>query len=222
MDKILYIGGVGSDTHLVKNVSDALSTYFKTNVVGFSFSEATQNRAQIARIAPDALVITHSAGMVLLKDSTPREVLAIAPPMPSVPSMLVWRSFPKTMALLASGREARDRPRKLLSYHVHSAIEHIRRPYGNSMYLKEISFFDAAKSAVELTKMGAKVTLGFMENDRLFPYSAGHPHIELAKNEGVEVLDTVLGHHDEFILYPLEVLAQLEQLGMKLTLPTNE
>ncbi len=211
----MYIGGVGSDAHLVKNVSDALGMHFKTNVIGFSFSEASQNRAKIARLAPGALVITHSAGMMLLKDSTPREVLAIAPPMPSIPSMLVWRSFPKTITLLASGREARDRPRKVLSYHAHSVLEHIRRPQSNGMYLKEISLFDAAKSAVELTKAGAKVAIGLMENDRLFPHSAGHPHMELAKNEGVQVLDTVLGHHDEFVLYPLEVLAQLEQLGVE-------
>ena len=214
MRKILYIGGVGSDTYLVKGVVDALESYFQANVIGLSFSEASRNRARIARLAPDALVVTHSAGMVLLKDSTPQEVIAIAPPMPSIPSLLIWRSLQKTIALFASGREAPDRPQKLFAYHLHSMIEHLRRPYGNSMFLKEIAVFDAAKNAVELTKAGAKVTLGFMENDRLFPHSAGHPHMELARQEGVQILDAILGHHDEFVLYPLEVLAQLEQLGM--------
>lgn len=213
---MLYIGGVGSDTYLVKGVVSALETHFQANVIGLSFSEASRNRARLARLATDAVVVTHSAGMMLLRDSTPLEVIAIAPPMPSLPSLLLWRSFPKTAALLASGREAHDRPQKLLAYHVHAAVEHIRHPFDNSMYLKEISFFDAARSAVELTKAGVKVTLGFMENERLFPYSADHPHVELAKKEGVQIFETILGHHDEFVLYPLEVLAQLEQLGLKL------
>lgn len=222
MDKIVYIGGVGSDAYLANRIANALSGYFGMNVIGLSFSEAVRSRAKVARIAPSALIITHSAGMMLLQDSMPREVLAIAPPMPSYPSMLVWRSFPKTVALLASGREAYDRPQKVLTYHLHSAVEHVRRPYSNGMLLREIASFDAAKSAVELTKTGARVTLGFMENDKLFPYSANHPHVELAKSEGVQVLNGVLGHHDEFVLYPLEVISQLEQLGLKFTFLSNE
>jgi hypothetical protein len=48
-----------------------------------------------------------------------------------------------------------------------------------------------------------------MENDVLFPEISQHPHIEVAKECGVMVRDTILGHHDEFTLYPTEVMAQL-------------
>ncbi|HSW77655.1 MAG TPA: hypothetical protein VLG36_02555 [Candidatus Chromulinivoraceae bacterium] len=211
MKKILYIGGVGSDSHLVDALASALATQFDVNVMAMSFSEAYKNNAQVARLVPECLVITHSTGMVLLKNMAPKELIAIAPPMPSLPSLLLWRSFPKTIALIASGRESIDRPQKLLAYHLHFIKEHILRPYLNNALVREIGAFDAAQQAVEMVRCGSKVTLGFMENDKLFPQAATHPHLELAKDQGVTIVDMILGHHDEFVLYPTEVLAQLDQ-----------
>jgi hypothetical protein len=212
MRKVLYLGGVGSDSHLVDSVARELAVQFKLNAVGMSFSETYKNRAYVARLVQDSLVITHSAGMMLLKSMSPREVIAIAPPMPVVPSLLLWRSFPKTIALVRSGGESVGRPRKLLDYHLHSLKEHIVQPHLNSMQLSEVGAFDAACLAVEMVKSGSKVTLGFMENDRLFPEAARHPHLEIAKRQGVQIYDNIIGHHDEFILYPIEVLAQLHRL----------
>jgi hypothetical protein len=212
--KILYIGGVGSDSHLVDAIAMELASQFNVNVIGMSFSEAHKNSARVARLVPESLVITHSAGMMLLKNMVPKELIAIAPPMPSLPSLLVWRSFPKTIAFIASGKESMGRPRKLLDYHLHSAKEHIVHPHHNSALLRQIGLFDAAQQAVEMVKCGSKVTLGFMENERLFPHAAMHPHVELAKEQGVTVVSMILGHHDEFVLYPTEVMAQLDRLTM--------
>jgi hypothetical protein len=209
MKKILYIGGVGSDSHIVDGIARILESKFDANVVAMSFSKAFDSKAKIARLAPECTVITHSAGMLLLKDIAPKELIAIAPPMPTLPSLILLRSFPKTFALFASGRESAGRPRKVAGYHLHSFEEHLLRPRSNSMLLKEISAFNAAQRAVELRRCGTKVMLGFMENDRLFPDSHLHPHVEVAKKQGVKVSDLILGHHDEFILYPLEVLAQM-------------
>lgn len=209
MKKILYIGGVGSDSHTVDGIARLLEARLNANVIAMSFSKAYANKARVARLAPECTVITHSAGMLLLKDTAPKEVIAIAPPMPTPSSLILLRSFHKTIALLTSGRESIGRPRKVASYHIHSFKEHVFRPTFNSVLLRSISMFDAARCAVELQRCGAKVTLGFMENDRLFPDSHLHPHIEVAKKQGVKVSDIVLGHHDEFVLYPLEVLAQM-------------
>jgi hypothetical protein len=209
MKKILYIGGVGSDSHTVDGIARLLESKFNANVIAMSFSKAYDSKATIARLAPECMVITHSAGMLLLKDIAPKELIAIAPPMPTPPSVILLRSFPKTLALIHSGKESTGRPWRVLGYHLHSFEEHVLRPRSNSMLLREISTFDAAQRAVELQRCGTKVTLGFMENDRLFPDSHLHPHIEVAKEQGVKISDVVLGHHDEFVLYPLEVLAQL-------------
>ena len=209
MKKILYIGGVGSDSHLVSTVVRSLAAQCDANVVGLTFSAAHKDQARVARLAPDCLVIAHASAMVLLKHTAPKELIAIAPPMPTRSSLLLLRIFSKTFAFLASGSESEGRPGKLWNYYAHTLIEHVMRPYQNNMLLGEISGFDAARTAVELARCGTKVTLGFMENDRLFPESSRHPHIEIAKLHGVTVHDTVLGHRDEFVLYPTEVLAQL-------------
>lgn len=209
MKKILYIGGVGSDSYLVGTVVRSLSTMFTTNVIGLSFSAAYNDQAKIARLAPDCLIIAHAGALVLLKNTAPKELVAIAPPMPTVPSLLFLRGFGRTSSLLLSGGESHGRPQKLLNYHLHSLKEHIARPYQNNMLLSEISLFNAAQIAVEMVRCGSKVTLGFMENDHLFPDASQHPHIELARSQGVTVYDTVIGHHDEFALYPVEVMAQL-------------
>jgi hypothetical protein len=210
MKKILYIGGVGSDSYLVSSIASALAERFNANAIGMSFSEAYKDKAKVARLAPECMVITHSAGMILLRNTAPKELIAIAPPMPVLPSLLIWRSFPKTMALIASGTESYGRPGKIFTYHIHSAVEHIVRPLRNSL-LKEVCTFNAAQLGVEMTQCGTNVTLVFMENDRLFPESALHPHVSLAREHGVKVFDTILGHHDEFIFYPNEVLAQLDR-----------
>lgn len=209
MKKILYIGGVGSDSHSVGVVVRALEALFDASVIGMAFSEAHRNKARVARLVPDCTVITHSAGMVLLKDMAPKELIAIAPPMPTLPSLMLLRSFPKTLALIKSGRESVDRPVRVALYHLHSLIEHLLRPFSNSMLLKEISLFNAAQRAVEFQRCGAKVTLAFMENDRLFPDSCSHPHVDVAREHGVTIKDVILGHHDELVLYPQEVLVQL-------------
>jgi hypothetical protein len=209
MDKIVYIGGIGSDATQVKYVARALSAQFKKNVVAFSFGDARKNAAQIARLVPDCLVITHAAGLMLLKNTTPKEVIAIAPPMPTLPSVLLWRGVVKTMALFGSISESHERRRKIWLRQCRAAFEYLLRPQDSALLLRDISGFNAARLAVEFVNGGGKVTIGFMENDLIFPDISLHPHMELAKKYGVTMYDNILGHHDELALYPVEVLAQL-------------
>lgn len=209
MDKIVYIGGIGSDARQVEHIARALSAQFKKNVIAFSFSKARRNAAQIARLVPDCLVITHAAGLMLLKNTTPKELIAIAPPMPTLPSVLLWRGVLKTMALFGSSGESHERGRKIWLRQCLAAGEYLLHPQHSAMLLRDISAFNAARLAVEFVNGGGKVTIGFMENDVLFPDTSLHPHMELAKECGVTIRDNILGHHDELALYPVEVLAQL-------------
>lgn len=209
MRKVIYIGGVGSDSYMAGLIAQALSTHFDTNVAGFSFRDAYRHGALIAQLAPDSLVITHSAGMVLLKHMAPKELIAIAPPMPTPPSALFLRSAPKTVALLRSGKESASRPRRIRTYHIHALKEHLLWPHYNSLRVSEISMFNAAQTAVEMTKRGSRVTIAFMENDKLYPDVSQHPHIAIARKNGVTIGSPIIGQHDEFLLYPVEVLAQI-------------
>lgn len=212
MEKILYIGGMGSNSGAVGDVASALEAQFNVNVIGMSFSEAYVKRAVIARLACESLVITHSTGIMLLKDTTPKELIAIAPPMPSRPLLLALRTIPKTIALLLSGRESYERPQKLLNHHMRAILEHGVRPHYNNMIVQEVAKFDAAQFSVEVVMAGGKVTLGFMERELLFPGSNIHPHIEVAKKHGVSVFENIIGQHDEFALYPIDVMAQMHRL----------
>jgi hypothetical protein len=211
MDTIIYIGGVGSHTRQIDDISRELAAYYKKDVIGLTLRAARQDPAKVARLVHNNLVITHSAGVTVLGDTAPSEVIAIAPPLPAMAYELVWRSLLKTIELYKSRRESYERQQKIRLYHSGSFIEHITRPHHNIGHLPRIVGFDAAHQAVTFVTRGTKVTLGFMENDVLYPRSSEYHNVITAKEHGVVVHDNLLGHHDEFVLYPLDVLAQLNQ-----------
>jgi hypothetical protein len=211
MDKIIYIGGVGSYSRQVDGISKELAAHYKKEVIGLSLRTARQDPLRVAQLVQSNLVITHSAGMTVLGDTAPSEVIAIAPPLPALAYELIWRSLLKTVELYKSRRESHERQQKIRLYHSGSLIEHVTQPHHNIGHLPHIVRFDAAHQAVVFAARGAKVTLGFMDNDMLYPRSSEHHNVITAKQHGVIVQDNLLGHHDEFVLYPLDVLAQLNQ-----------
>jgi hypothetical protein len=212
MDKILYIGGMASNSYQVKVVSDELERHYGLNVIGMTFREAQQNLALVARLAAESLVITHSAGMMVLKYITPLELIAIAPPMPVSIPRLIMSNIPRTYALLKSYKDLPERRSKILRYNRGATIEHIVHPRYNAGQVRKLSIFDAAKEAVAMTTNGAKVTLCLMGIEHVFTKTLTHPHIDIAKEHGVIVHENVPGQHDEFLLYPLEVLAGINRL----------
>lgn len=212
MNKILYIGGVASNPRQIDSVVQVLSSHYGTGVMGMSFSEAQKDRALVARLANDCLVITHSAGVLMLRSCTPKEVIAIAPPMPVSIPVLLSRNIPNAVALIRSARESHERRQKVVQHFLSTFGEHIVRPLYNSLQLREISTFNIAEEAVTMVTNGTKVTLGFMQDEHLFLRSARHPHIDVAKEYGVVVHEKIIGHHDEFLLFPLDVLAQIKRL----------
>jgi hypothetical protein len=94
---------------------------------------------------------------------------------------------------------------------VRSAKELITHPQYNIGQAAKIARFDPAETAVKMINRGVKVTLGFMEYDLLYPQSARHVHIDMARQHGAEIHEDIKGHHDEFLLYPLKILEQLHR-----------
>lgn len=209
MRKIIYVGGLGSNPRTVARVTESLSTYFGNNVAGFSFREAYRQGALIAQLATDSLVITHSAGMMPLRYMMPKELIAIAPPMPIPREALMLRSITKTVALLRSMRESTGRSQRVYEYNASTFIEHVVWPQYNLLHLGAVSTFDAAQTAVEMVNGNSKVTLAFMEGDLFYPDIGQHPHVDIARTHGVRICDMVIGQHDELLLYPIEVIAQI-------------
>jgi hypothetical protein len=224
MDKIVYIGGIGSDSRQVEKVARALTAQFKKNVIPFSFSGAYKNMALLARLAPECLIITHATGLLLVKNLAPKEVVAIAPPMPTLPSLLLWRLLSNAFALFGSSKESNERHRKIWNHYLCLLKEYALRPHYNGPFLRDVSAFNAARLAVEIVASGGKVTIGFMENDKVFPDAALHPHMDIARAHGVKIYENILGYHDEFVFYPQDVLTQLRYLedDASLELKTTE
>jgi hypothetical protein len=212
MDKILYIGGMASNSYQIKVVSDELERHYGLNVIGMSFREAQQNLALVARLAAESLVITHAAGMVTLKYITPQELIAIAPPMPLGVGKLLTSNIPRMWALMKSYKGLPERRTRIRRYNLYSIAEHLAHPRYNAAQVAKLGSFDAAKEAVAMTTNGAKVTLCLMDTEHVFTYTPTHPHLDIAKEHGVIVHENIPGHHDEFLLYPLDVLANINRL----------
>jgi len=209
MDTIVFIGGIGSNRSQVEAVGQELSDYYNQPVQVFSFRDAWQNREKIKELTEDAHVITHSAGMVALAGTNPKEVIAIAPPIPVQPSTLIWRSVPKTIQLVRRARDDEVRRQKVRNYHKHATIEHSRYPQYNLGYLARVGNFDAFKAGQEMAKNGTAVTLAFMRDDLLFFNTARFYFVNEMNEQGIDVRMDIPGEHDEFLLYPTAILRVL-------------
>jgi hypothetical protein len=212
MEKILYIGGLASNPYQVNIVSRELSDHYGLNVIAMSFSEAQKDKPLVARLATSSLVVTHSAGMMMLKNITPRELIAIAPPMPVGAFLFTVRSIPKTVSFIKSHKNTPEIRQKMQKYGIAALKEHIIRPRYNAGQIIRVGAFDAAKEAVIMASNGTKVTLCFMEKEHIFLNCAQHQHVAAAKGQGVIVHDNVPGHHGDFPLYPLRILGQINRL----------
>lgn len=212
MAQLIFIGGFGSNHEQVDLVTDALSLHYDQEVIGIPFSEAQLRLSEIAQLATDSTIITHSAGLLLCEDMTPKEIIAIAPPVPVNMPVLSWRVVTKTVSLMRSGYMLDARARKIHNYHMRAFREHLMRPRLNFGQSARICRFDPAQLAVKMINRGVTVTLGFMDHDVLYPHSSRHVHVDMARRHGAIVHEDLTGHHDEFLLYPLKILEQLHRL----------
>lgn len=210
--RILFIGGFGSHPDQVALVARALAQHYDQPVIGVSFSEAQRSLARIADVSRDCIVITHSSGVVLCENLTPKELIIIAPSLPTTLPVIVWRGFLKTIGLTMSGSRSVARRYKIRRYHRNVIKEHIARPTHNLGSGAKILRFNVAELAIKMIGRGVKVSLALMSQDLLYPKAAHHIHIDMARRYGVEVHEAIEGHHDEFLLCPLDVMRQIKRL----------
>lgn len=213
MDTIVFIGGIGSNRSQVEAVGQELSDYYSQPVQVFSFRDAWQNREKIRELTQGAHVITHSAGMATLGGTNPKEIVAIAPPIPTQPSALIWRSVPKTIQLVKRSRDNELRRQKVREYHKYATIEHSRYPHYNLGYLSRVGRFDPFKAGQKMARGGTAVTLAFMQDDLLFFNTARFYFVNEMNEHGIDVRLDIPGEHDEFLLYPISVIEKLSSLS---------
>jgi hypothetical protein len=213
METIVFIGGIGSNRSQVEAVGQELSDYYSQPVQVFSFRDAWQNRKKVKDLTQGAHVITHSAGMATLGDANPKEIVAIAPPIPTQPSTLIWRSVPKTIQLVRHSRDNNVRRQKVREYHRRAMIEHSRYPQYNLGYLARVGRFDAFKAGQKMASNGTAVTLAFMQDDLLFFNTARFYFVNEMSEHGIDVRLDIPGEHDEFLLYPISVIERLSSLS---------
>jgi hypothetical protein len=144
---MLFIGGLGNHKDQARFVAKVLSDHYKQRVVGVSFSEAQKNLASIASISRDCILITHASGLALCEDLTPKELIAIAPSLPTTFPLMTWRHGLKTAALMRSGNKSVLRSYKIRAYHRNALKEHFSRPLYNSGQLGRICRFDPSQLA---------------------------------------------------------------------------
>lgn len=213
MARMVFISGLGSNRTQVDLVADTLALHYDQEVIGVSFSDAQKNLAHVAQAVRDSIIITHASGLLLCENMTPKEIIAIAPPVPGILPVIAWRTVRKTIALIKSGNIADERAEKIHNYHARVFREHALRPsYYNIGQVIKICQFDPAQLAVRMINRGVTVTLGFMGHDLLYPRSARHAHVDMARRHGAIVHEDIHGHHDEFLLDPLKILEQLNRV----------
>lgn len=144
-------------------------------------------------------MITHSAGMLLLADTEPASLLAIAPPRRMSLVKLTGRFVDKEKRLLASRRLSALRRQRIDNFYRWALHEHLFHPRRNLLMAPRISRFDAVETGRQLAAQGARVNLVFFRGDSLFwPDPVSAPNLE--------VLADLEGQHDELLLDPLNVL----------------
>ena len=205
MERIIVIGGVGSNRHLMETVGKEIEAFFNQPVEAFSFREMQQLiDAERTELLKDAFAITHSAGVLSLVGTKPKRFAAIAPPVPTHPVRLMLRSAPKTLNLIKTSRLDSNRSRRVREFHRYALPEHMRFPKYNGIRVRTIGGFDVFEFADSMASQGVSATIGLMEKEDLFRYeqlAAVHPDVIINKK--------LPGVHDDFVLDPISVLRAL-------------
>jgi hypothetical protein len=209
MARNVIVGGFASGKKQVEKVAHSLAAYHDADFEGISFREAMTNRNRLDRMTRDANVITHSAGMVAIKDMRPRSIDAMAPPVPVWAPLLAARAIASTAELAAvswmpwQGVEVegclRDGTEELCA-HFH----------GNLRWLGRISSFNSLQAGVAAQEAGIRTGLAFMNRDVLF--QPDKHQVARARKMGLRVV-TVAGTHEDFIRRPVGVFSSYEQGG---------
>lgn len=204
MKRAVYIGGFGNGRGNAERVADALASRYD-DVDPFTFAHAMEKPDTIRRAVKGADVITHSAGMLALKDTQPGYIGAIGAPLPTSVGSLVARSVLKTVRMHTPGigiRSARDIG-CVMAYDLSTIAEYAHNGPQNLKHLRQIARFNAVDTALAAESAGIQVLLGYNHGDEFFQLSPNETMRAMAG--GVDITH-MPGVHDQVILTPDETL----------------
>jgi len=207
----VIVGGFASGSKQVEKVARSLAAYHDDDFEGISFREAMTDRDKLDRMTRGAHVVTHSAGMVAMKDMQPDSIDAIAPPVPVWAPLLAAKAITSTLELAAGNCIPWHEDDEVEGCLRNGAEELCMHLHGNMKWLDRISAFNALRAGVAAHETGIEVGVAFMSGDILF-----QPHqkqVAWARKAGLYVV-SVAGSHEEFIRHPRKVFSSYEQGGV--------
>lgn len=207
----VLVGGFASGQRQMEKVARSLAVHYDEDVEAISFREAMTDTIRLERMTRQAEVITHSAGMVAIKGTSPESITAIAPPVPVWAPLLAMRAIASTTELALHSVTPWYEPDEVDGCIRDGTAELLLHLEGNMRWMGQIALFDALKTSREAQEAGIGTGLALMSGDRLFQ---SHPRkIEETRRAGVTIA-VVSGAHEDFIKTPHRVLRDYEQGGV--------
>lgn len=199
----VLVGGFASGPRQMEKVAHALAVHYDEDVEAVSFREAMTDSKRVARMTRQADVITHSAGMLAIKGTSPESILAVAPPVPVWAPFLAARAMASTTELALHSIVPLCPPDEVDSCIRDGTAELVLHLEGNLRWLGKIAFFDALQAAKAAQEAGISTGLALMSHDRLF--QSNPRKVRAIREAGVNVV-IVPGAHEDFIKQPHRVL----------------
>ncbi|HWZ65291.1 MAG TPA: hypothetical protein VNX65_00670 [Patescibacteria group bacterium] len=210
MSRVVYIGGVGNGTISLERVTAALidSPQFDCDDVdAFPFAYAMDHPDEVRDAALGVDAVAHSGGILPLKGTYPKEIIAFGSPLPTKIRTLLGR----TVGLIAglhlpgAGLETfRDIPAVGMC-DLDIITEFGLHPRRNLRRLGEVSVFNAIHLARDAVASGIPASLVYTRDDEYFKPT--REQMAEAEHGRVRVMTLPTGVHAELVLRPAKTLA---------------
>ncbi len=203
MSHALYIPGFLCG-HPTEAKLRALSETFNVeNVESRTIAQALENPDEIRKLGRDAIMVTHSAGMLATKDVQAKEIHAFNPPIRTKLAALSVRAafgvVHDTVSVLAGGRE-----------NVFGHAQEVAKAAEEELRLRKMAYvamipaitrFDAFEAA---DSIDSQTLLTWTSGDDLF--KPGGSQVAKARANGTRVIEGIPGGHSQFVFRPVPVL----------------
>lgn len=198
--RIVFIGGFNNGKSTVNRTGEVISQHYNdTDVDSFTFSYAMGNVDKIRRASKGVLAITHSAGMLALKDTPPSEVLSFNAPVPVSIKHLLSRTLTKTVALHLPS-DTTPPLASVVKYDLSTAAEFVRHSVANLRHIGSVASFNAFAMARELRSSDCDARLVYSSADRYFSPTEQVPRYQDVPTYMID------GMHDQLAIAPEETL----------------
>ncbi len=210
MARALYIGGFGNGKTSAEGVGEALvaSGHYE-DATTMTFAHAMDNPHEVAMAAKSVDTFTHSAGLLALEGTKPKEIVSVGAPLPTTVPRLMVGTGKKTARMVGHSLTGGEAFKAVNKYNASSMAELARHPLGNLRHLREIARTNSIYLADSALRAGIPTWLHYNERDDYFRPTK--EQIQMAFLLDIE-LHMIPGQHDELPLYPAETLDAIERV----------